>query len=84
MHDQQGIFLALLLIKPPVTLYRKTSLHTAIVRLLGQYGTYWKYRSWRSHRVALCLAVIHFSLAICPDACCRASLLVLRPNAACT
>jgi len=34
--------------------------------------------------VALLLAVRHFSLAICPGACCLAALLVLRPNAACT
>jgi hypothetical protein len=55
-----------------------------VFRRLEQYGIYWKYRSWRSRMDALCLAVSHFSLAICPGACCRAALRVLRPNAACT
>src|SRR5947208_15749317 len=63
---------------------RKKSPPTMVFRRLEQYGIYWKYRRWRDRMVALCLAVSHFSLAICPGGCCPASLLVLRPNTACT
>ena len=49
-----------------MTLCRKTSRHTVVVRQLEQGDIYCKYRRWRSRSVALPRAVSHFSLAICP------------------
>lgn len=67
-----------------VTKCRKPFPYMVVLHRLEQCGAYCKYRRWRSRMVVLLLAMSHFALAICPGACCLASLLVLLLHAACT